>query len=280
MAGRERRSSLLVDELAVADAHPVAGVQRPRALDELLVEVCAVGRVQILEHHDASLGQEPGVARRGEGVLEPNVHRVAPSHHRALADVVDHARLVTRGMVDHQPPLRGAERIGAGRGVQARGVRWRRGATGRAAQVSQRAPGDPQREQVQHHQEPELQRDRDRLEGHYCTSNSISVVPSWIRSPDTSLCSVAAGVPLTRTPLVEPRSLTAQPSGPGTSWACRRETLESPSTTSQLRLRPTTPPWGGTRWRLPSTTSSARPGPPRRWAWASLSGARSRSDVL
>src|SRR5271170_7389057 len=36
-------------ELAVADPHPVAGVQRPGALQQLLVEIGAVGRAEIFD---------------------------------------------------------------------------------------------------------------------------------------------------------------------------------------------------------------------------------------
>src|ERR1035441_4221112 len=45
----------LEGEFAVADAHAVARVQRPRRLQHLLVEVRAVGRAEVLDHDDVAL---------------------------------------------------------------------------------------------------------------------------------------------------------------------------------------------------------------------------------
>ena len=54
----------LEGELGVADADAVAGVQRLRAAQRLLVEVGAVRRAEVLEHDDVALRHEPRVARR------------------------------------------------------------------------------------------------------------------------------------------------------------------------------------------------------------------------
>ena len=102
---------------------------------------------------------------------------------------------------------------GVGRDVRHDG---RHGAPRRAAQVLQRAARDPQQEQVEHGQEAELQGDRDRLDdhgGHQSTSKRASTVPTSTRSPELRPCGSLARTsrPLTRTPLVEPRSVIVQP---------------------------------------------------------------------
>ena len=42
-------------EFAVADANAIAGVQRPRRLQQLLVEIRAVGRTEVFDHDDVAL---------------------------------------------------------------------------------------------------------------------------------------------------------------------------------------------------------------------------------
>src|SRR5450759_2703378 len=39
-------------EFAVADAHPIAGMEGSRGLQELLVEIGAVGGAEVFDHHD------------------------------------------------------------------------------------------------------------------------------------------------------------------------------------------------------------------------------------
>src|SRR4029078_8075827 len=64
---------LLERELAVADADAVAVVQRLRARPQLLVEVGAVGGAEVLEHDDAALPRELGVAGGRERILEADL---------------------------------------------------------------------------------------------------------------------------------------------------------------------------------------------------------------
>ena len=94
------------------------GVQRLRAAEELLVEVGAVGGAEVLDHHHAALADDLRVARRGERVLQADLGLVAAAQHRALAEVVLHARRVAGRALDDQarlaPGLRGRPRC-AGR---------------------------------------------------------------------------------------------------------------------------------------------------------------------
>src|SRR5271163_4678027 len=48
-------------EFTVADAHPVTGVQRPGRLQQLLVEIGAVGGAEILDDHYVALLVDAGV---------------------------------------------------------------------------------------------------------------------------------------------------------------------------------------------------------------------------
>src|SRR5271170_1506608 len=50
-------------EFTVADAHPVTGVQRPGRLQQLLVEIGAVGGAEILDDHYVALLVDSGVPR-------------------------------------------------------------------------------------------------------------------------------------------------------------------------------------------------------------------------
>src|SRR5271170_53260 len=280
-------------ELAVADAHPVAGVQRPGALQQLLVEVGAVGRAEIFDHDDVALLVDTGVARGGKRVLEPDLGAVAAAQHDVAVEVVDHAGIVAGGAIDHEPRRAiderdAAERRGGvhaggilrdrlARFVEARGDSFALG-RGAPAKVAPRAARDPQQKQVDDDHEAELQGDGHRRERAHETSKTISVEPSSTRSPGASACAPRTSAPLTRTPLVEPRSATVQPSDPGRISAWRRETPASSSTTSQSRLRPFVPPLLGTNSRRPPTASNARGGVRR--TCASSTGPRSRSELL
>src|SRR5271165_3931722 len=53
-------------EFTVADAHAISGMQRPRRLEQLLVQVGAVGGVEILDDHHGPLLVDARVPRRGK----------------------------------------------------------------------------------------------------------------------------------------------------------------------------------------------------------------------
>src|SRR5215217_1585634 len=80
--------ALHVRELAVADAHAVAAVQRLGAGHELVVEVGPVRRAHVLEDDHGALAQEARVARGRERVLEADLGPVPAPEDRALPDVV------------------------------------------------------------------------------------------------------------------------------------------------------------------------------------------------
>src|SRR5271155_5216083 len=83
-ATRSTNQPSLVDlerEFAVADAHPVAGVQRSGRLQQLLVEVGAVGRIEVFDDHYVALLVHARVAGGGERVLEPDLGALAASEH-------------------------------------------------------------------------------------------------------------------------------------------------------------------------------------------------------
>src|SRR5437588_479155 len=61
--------SLPVGELRVPDPDAVAGMQRLRAAERLLVEIGAVGRAEILDHQHVALTADPSVAGRGEWIV-------------------------------------------------------------------------------------------------------------------------------------------------------------------------------------------------------------------
>src|SRR3954471_3618842 len=276
----------LEGELGVADADAVAHVERLRTAQRLPVEVRPVGRAQILEHHHVPLRREPGVRRRGEGVLELDVALLAPAEHRAVREVVGHAVAQPGGRLD--PQARGAVVAVAAetrRGdVHPRGVLVRRRARGArpppaapaAAEVPQSRARHPQQEQVEDGDEAELQRDGDGVERHArSSSKTTSEVPSVIVSPPRSDCAPWMRRPLTLTPLVEPRSRTVQEAPEGRSSACLRETLGSSTWMSASRERPSTAPLEGTGHVLPSTRTRAR----ARRGSGSRSGSEIRSEV-
>ncbi len=116
-------------------------------LQQLLVEVGAVGRAEILEHDDAALLVDARVARGGEGVLEADLGLLAAPEHEVAVEVVDHPGLVAGCALDDEPrravgDVGAAERRGRVQaGARRRGIapaRLRRTPVGAAARR-----GDP-----------------------------------------------------------------------------------------------------------------------------------------
>src|SRR5579875_25216 len=279
--------SLQEGELGVADPDAVARMQRLRATERLAVQVGAVGRAEILDHHHVPLTGEAGVAGGGERVLELDLHIAPAQRGAAVGNVVDHPRLVPGRPLDQQPRL---ESVLAGkhRGrLEHAGPlrRRRRGARpGHAAlpptHVAQGAQRHPDQKQVEDGQEAELQGHRDGLEHRaagYSSSNRRIVAPSSISSPGRTTSERSTTCPLIRDPFVEPRSVSTHEPPRGRSSACWRETLGSLSTMSHWRLRPIVTPPGPTTIRRPSSSSSAVCW--RCWARSSSGSAR-RSALL
>src|SRR5687767_7970011 len=99
-------------------------MQRLGPAQELLVEVRAVRRAEVLDHRDPSLALHARVSGRGERVLEDDLD-VATPERRAAGDVVARAALVAGGALDdEQDPVAGRGLVDAGGlGRQRRGLR-------------------------------------------------------------------------------------------------------------------------------------------------------------
>src|ERR1700676_2863219 len=63
----------LEGEFAVADSQAVPWMQRPGRLQQLLVQIGAVGGLEILDDHDVALLVNASVPRGGKRVLEPDL---------------------------------------------------------------------------------------------------------------------------------------------------------------------------------------------------------------
>src|SRR5205823_6950598 len=124
----------------------------------------------------------------------------------------------------------------------------------RQAEIAARGSHDAPDEQVEQHEERDLEDQQRRVDGygrgdHWPSrSNVISVEPSVIVSPLRSFARFTR-LPLTSIPFVEPRSTIQYEAPSCLNSACRRETLASASWTSQSRERPMTMR-GCLTWRL------------------------------
>src|SRR5262249_34500741 len=87
-------------EFALADADAVARVQGPRRLQELLVEVGAVGGVEVLDHNDVAALVHARMPGGGERILEPDLGAVPAPEHEVAVEVVDHPGVVPGGALD------------------------------------------------------------------------------------------------------------------------------------------------------------------------------------
>src|SRR5690349_22825889 len=96
------RASVLVGERRVADADAVAGVEGLRAAQQLVVEVRAVRRAEVLDDEDRSLARQARVLRGGERILELDLD-VAAAEYRALRDVVGHPAREAGHGADDEP---------------------------------------------------------------------------------------------------------------------------------------------------------------------------------
>src|SRR5580704_126311 len=92
----------LEDELAVADAHPVPGMQRAGRLQQLLVQVGAVGGVEVFDDHYVALLVDEGVSRGGEGILEADLRALSAAEDELSVEVVDHPGIMPGCALDHQ----------------------------------------------------------------------------------------------------------------------------------------------------------------------------------
>src|SRR5580693_1284187 len=89
------RSVDLEGELGVADSDPVSGVQRAGTVEQLLVQVGAVRRAEILDHEDPSLLVDAGVTGRGKRIVQTYLGPIAATEHDVAVEVVDHPGIMT-----------------------------------------------------------------------------------------------------------------------------------------------------------------------------------------
>src|SRR5580693_3091256 len=192
-------------------------MQRARPVKQLLVEIGAIGRAEILDHEDPSLLVDARVAGGSEGIAQAYLGRIAATEHDIATEVVDHARLMP-GRALYNQARSATEQVGWAK----RGGRMHSGRVGRGRdrlagtigklratppQVAQRTARYPQQEQIEHDKEAELQHHRDGLEVvHGVISKRISVEPISMRSPVCNCREPWTATPLTRTPFVESRS--------------------------------------------------------------------------
>src|SRR5438445_413441 len=90
-------------EFALADPNAIAEMQGLGAMKQLLVEVRAVGRIEIFDHEDVPLRKHARVPRGCERILEADLRVIAAPEHELVVEVVDHPRLVARGALDDKP---------------------------------------------------------------------------------------------------------------------------------------------------------------------------------
>ena len=220
--------------------------------EQLLVEVGAVGGAEVLDHDDAALAREPGVARGRERVLEADLRLIAAAHaprrrrRRTPCRECDRAR-ARRSSRGSKAPA--GARAGLRRRMQAGGVgRGRRsrrsarraaaGCAGPSARCARPTAGTGRARRGS--------RTAGRRRPARRPRRASVDLEARVDGPDLDPVAGLQAVrlvartsrPLTRTPLVEPRSVIVQPSPSGRSSACRRETLVSARTMSHSRLRP------------------------------------------
>ena len=127
-----------------------------------VVEQGAVGGVHVLDVGAAVATEDPGVDAGGVAVLDPHVGFGRAADREAADQVEALARVEAAAALGNQPGVGGAG-LGSDSGdlVEAGRVR-RRPARDGAAQVLERAAGDPEQEEVEDGEEAELEEDGDR----------------------------------------------------------------------------------------------------------------------
>src|SRR5919201_1756427 len=152
---------------AVADADDV-GRPQPLALSQLpAVEIGPVGRAHVLDIHEAAALEYARVRGRGERILHVDVSAVRAAERSAMREVECRARLVAHRGHHLQSRLHAGTPLPPSclsPATRAPRIEVRlAGRLGGAGQVAHRAASDPEQEQVEHDEEGELERDRERL---------------------------------------------------------------------------------------------------------------------
>src|SRR5207248_11575655 len=233
------------------DPKDVARVDLARSLEPLPVQVCSVGRAEILQVPRAVPLEQSSVELRRVAIVQPQVTRLGPADLHGLAELM-RADLAPVLSPDHHDG-RGF-RLSAllGRGTRRPGVdrsrpsRWRTpdDLQGHGADGTEHEEVEERQERVLQHRDDE-RRDRrahhpprERTRGeHYRLRNSRTVWPMVIRSPSSRSRSDTVDS-LTCVPLVEPRSVMTNPPFWRRISACRRDAPGSEMTMSHSDRRP------------------------------------------
>src|SRR5262249_16762033 len=225
--------------------------------DALAVHERAVRRSDVLDPHAVAARLDARVRGRGELVLGKRDVVLARAPNRDRGGVQD--VLLTRrqrGAAKHDQPAAERQQL-----AFCASLRREDEALLRQTEVTACGADNAPDEEVEEHQEGDLQREEEFLDvdgrgSDHGTerSNTTSVAPSVIVSP---LCSFVRDWrrPLTATPFVESRSTIQYvvPSWRSSAW--RRDTLASGTWTSQSRERPMTTRRLSISWRLSFTVS-------------------------
>src|SRR5215831_4874873 len=245
-ATRPIMCSRLIPQIGLTDADDVALRQPAGTIEARAVQVGAVRRAEVL-HPDAVLARlEPRVACGGVlvGANRDVVLAAAPDRQLRRVELEVAAFVEVRALDDDQPAGDPAAPARLDAGVTRRSEDE---ALLRHPQVAARRAHDPPDEEIEQDEERDLEDEQDLIDGggvvehRYSDSRAKrnSVDPSVIVSP---LCSFArlTRLPLTSSPLVDPRSTIQYDAPSWRSSACRRETFASASWMSQSRERPIT----------------------------------------
>src|SRR5262249_36938020 len=209
------------------------------------VHVRPVRGADVLDPDAVAARLDPRVVRRGELVaFELDVVRgAAPERHRLRVQLEALALGEARAAHGHQRARPGPPRPAEPDGGRMCGDDDQ--ALLREAHVARQAPDDPPDEEVEEHEEADLEDEQDGLNldrgQHHSPSwrNEISVEPIVTLSPWPS-CARCVRTPFTSSPFVEPRSTIQKASPSRRTSACRRDAPGSASWTSESRERPRT----------------------------------------
>src|SRR5439155_258302 len=244
LRGRTLRVSLIEPQIGLADADDVAAAQPARAVEPSAVQVRPVRRAEVLDPDAVLSWLEAGMARGGVLVSgDRDVVLIAPADRQLGRVQLEVVSLAQVRACDNNEPSTVQRRAGR---LQARSGRRREDeALLGKPQVAASGSHDPPDEDVEEHQERDLEDeqdlvDRGRVEDHHCSRPKVkSVEPRVIVSPSSSFARLTR-LPLTSIPFVDPRSTTQYEAPSWRSSAWRLETLASASWMSHPRTRPMT----------------------------------------
>src|SRR5919108_3290118 len=225
---------MLEPKLRVADLHHVPLVEAAAPVQALAVDPRAVGRVQVHDPYPIAGSFDPRVVGGRElvAVERERVVLRAADRQRYRAGLEGVSRGEGGARLDDEATAWCGRRVGA-----ELGGREDEALLGSDLEVPRSRPDHAPDEEVEEDEEDRLEREENRLDAHQARSNRSSVWPRTILSSCSSRLR-RTRLPLTSTPLVEPRSTIQKAPFSRTSSACRRETFASSWVMSHSRERP------------------------------------------